>query len=211
MFNFLRDWSLSLCFLSFSVTTEEPETRQHRHAAWHHPHWALPHSGVWVSGEYMCSLNYTHRMWLFLTVSTVSHVLQDSDLKQYLDNCGNLMSMYNVKVSHRHDSALSGVKHYWLYTRERERKPLYQRKDITLALIIVFIIVFTHHQCLHLSVLNRERIEKTRFCLARRHSNNLLVSVASHVLPLELISANKIWLWQDLKLCLLSFKKNHNA
>lgn len=24
---------------------------------------------------------------------------QDSDLKQYLDNCGNLMSMYNVKVS----------------------------------------------------------------------------------------------------------------
>lgn len=27
-------------------------------------------------------------------------VFQDSDLKQYLDNCGNLMSMHNVKVSH---------------------------------------------------------------------------------------------------------------
>lgn len=27
-------------------------------------------------------------------------VLQDSDLKQYLDNCGNLMSMHNVKVPH---------------------------------------------------------------------------------------------------------------
>jgi hypothetical protein len=26
-------------------------------------------------------------------------VSQDSDLKQYLDNCGNLMSMNNVKVS----------------------------------------------------------------------------------------------------------------
>ncbi len=26
-------------------------------------------------------------------------VFQDSDLKQYLDNCGNLMSMHNVKVS----------------------------------------------------------------------------------------------------------------
>lgn len=25
-------------------------------------------------------------------------VLQDSDLKQYLDHCGNLMSMHNVKV-----------------------------------------------------------------------------------------------------------------
>lgn len=29
------------------------------------------------------------------------YVFQDSDLKQYLDNCGNLMSMHNVKVSHR--------------------------------------------------------------------------------------------------------------
>lgn len=25
-------------------------------------------------------------------------VFQDSDLKQYLDHCGNLMSMHNVKV-----------------------------------------------------------------------------------------------------------------
>jgi hypothetical protein len=25
-------------------------------------------------------------------------VFQDSDLKQYLDHCGNLMNMYNVKV-----------------------------------------------------------------------------------------------------------------
>lgn len=26
-------------------------------------------------------------------------MFQDSDLKQYLDHCGNLMSMHNVKVS----------------------------------------------------------------------------------------------------------------
>lgn len=26
-------------------------------------------------------------------------LLQDNDLKQYLDNCGNLMSVHNVKVS----------------------------------------------------------------------------------------------------------------
>lgn len=32
-------------------------------------------------------------------------VFQDSDLKQYLDNCGNLMSMHNVKVSHMHESS----------------------------------------------------------------------------------------------------------
>lgn len=25
--------------------------------------------------------------------------LQDNDLKQYLDNCGNLMNVHNVKVS----------------------------------------------------------------------------------------------------------------
>ena len=25
-------------------------------------------------------------------------LLQDNDLKQYLDNCGNLMSVHNVKV-----------------------------------------------------------------------------------------------------------------
>lgn len=32
-------------------------------------------------------------------------IFQDSDLKQYLDNCGNLMSMHNVKVSHQHEHA----------------------------------------------------------------------------------------------------------
>uniref|UniRef100_A0A4W6FH32 cyclin-dependent kinase n=1 Tax=Lates calcarifer TaxID=8187 RepID=A0A4W6FH32_LATCA len=37
----------------------------------------------------------------------------DSDLKQYLDNCGNLMSMHNVKVSHTHgkDSSMRTVVH----------------------------------------------------------------------------------------------------
>lgn len=33
------------------------------------------------------------------TVGLSSSVFQDSDLKQYLDHCGNLMSMHNVKVS----------------------------------------------------------------------------------------------------------------
>ena len=51
-------------------------------------------------------------------------VFQDSDLKQYLDNCGNLMSMHNVKVSHQREnkSAAAGVQHHWLYTRERKRR-----------------------------------------------------------------------------------------
>lgn len=122
----------SLCFLSSSVTTEEPETRQHRHTARHHPHRTLPHSGVWVSCEYIMhfSVQLFIRSWPELHTWNMdlfechhhcgSCVFQDSDLKQYLDNCGNLMSMHNVKVSHRHDSALSGVKHYWLYTRERD-------------------------------------------------------------------------------------------
>ena len=46
-----------------------------------------------------------------MSVNNVAVVfLQDSDLKQYLDNCGNLMSMHNVKVSHENDSA--AVNHY---------------------------------------------------------------------------------------------------
>lgn len=74
----------SLCFLSSSVTTEEPETRQHRHTARHHPHRTLPHSGVWVSCEYIsisacsCSegldLNYTHGIWICGVTTTVALV-----------------------------------------------------------------------------------------------------------------------------------------
>lgn len=48
-------------------------------------------------------------------------VFQDSDLKQYLDNCGNLMSMHNVKVRQAHEKAsaatASAVEHS-LYVRE---------------------------------------------------------------------------------------------
>ncbi|NXB31608.1 CDK18 kinase, partial [Eulacestoma nigropectus] len=33
-----------------------------------------------------------------LTLSDVSFPLQDNDLKQYLENCGNLMSVHNVKI-----------------------------------------------------------------------------------------------------------------
>lgn len=32
------------------------------------------------------------------SLSLCASDLQDSDLKHYLDNCGNLMSMHNVKV-----------------------------------------------------------------------------------------------------------------
>ena len=34
-----------------------------------------------------------------LNIPVSAGPLQDSDLKQYLDSCGNLMSMHNVKVS----------------------------------------------------------------------------------------------------------------
>lgn len=44
-------WRLGAsCVLS--VTVEEPETRQHRDPARHHPHRMLPHTGLWVSCEY---------------------------------------------------------------------------------------------------------------------------------------------------------------
>lgn len=38
--------------------------------------------------------------WMNTVADCSCYVFQDSDLKQYLDNCGNLMSMHNVKVSH---------------------------------------------------------------------------------------------------------------
>lgn len=38
-------------------------------------------------------------MWDPSVNAVVDLCFQDSDLKQYLDNCGNLMSMHNVKVS----------------------------------------------------------------------------------------------------------------
>lgn len=69
-------------FFASSVSVEEPETRQHRHAARHHPHRTLPHSGVWVSCEYIdsstrrCSrgvdLSYASEIWIVLTVAVVS-------------------------------------------------------------------------------------------------------------------------------------------
>lgn len=34
-----------------SVTAEEPETRQHRNTAWHHPYRKVSHSCLWVSGK----------------------------------------------------------------------------------------------------------------------------------------------------------------
>lgn len=84
----------------FSVTAEEPETRQHCDFTRHHPHRTVPDAGLWVSREYFHEkhqhiLNTLCDLWTFWLSS------QDSDLKQYLDNCGNLMSMHNVKVSHK--------------------------------------------------------------------------------------------------------------
>lgn len=71
--------------------------------------------------------------WIDLSVNNVAVVfLQDSDLKQYLDNCGNLMSMHNVKVSHENDSA--AVNHYWIYTTEQ------------IHTIIILYIYFIHIQ-----------------------------------------------------------------
>lgn len=79
-----------------SITAEEPETRQHCDPAWHHPHRTLPDPGLWISGEYFYKAYFKYPVVLLWLSS------QDSDLKQYLDNCGNLMSMHNVKVSHKH-------------------------------------------------------------------------------------------------------------
>lgn len=39
-------------------------------------------------------------------------VFQDSDLKQYLDHCGNLMSMHNVKVRASVRAAYPWVPHF---------------------------------------------------------------------------------------------------
>lgn len=48
-----------LYFLLLSVSVEGFETRQHRHASWHHPHAEIPHTGVWVPGK-KCTQQYTN-------------------------------------------------------------------------------------------------------------------------------------------------------
>ncbi len=51
-----------------------------------------------VSERLMLLLSFWSMLYLFICLFS-DGFLQDKDLKQYMDDCGNIMSMHNVKVS----------------------------------------------------------------------------------------------------------------
>lgn len=100
LFDFLsqRRHLIDISNLSCSVSAEGPEARKYRHSSWHHPHRQVPDARVWVPGQ---CLNATR-----IDTCRVPRVgpkfvsfFQEKDLKQYMDDCGNIMSVHNVKVS----------------------------------------------------------------------------------------------------------------